>query len=140
MTRTIESPERRQADDGRQRHRQSTATFRLKATFTNADERLWPGEFVNARLLLETRVNVIAVPSIAVQRGPQGLFAWIVTANDTAAARPIQVGPTTGDLTIITSGVNEGERVVTGGQYKLQPNAPVTVTVPEPAEHGQSAT
>jgi multidrug efflux system membrane fusion protein len=117
---------------------QSTATFRLKATFANADERLWPGEFVNARLLLETRVNVIAVPSTAVQRGPQGLFAWIVTANDTAAVRPIKVGPTTGDLTIITSGVNEGERVVTGGQYKLQPNAPVTVSVPVSAARGRS--
>jgi multidrug efflux system membrane fusion protein len=119
---------------------QSTATFRLKATFANADERLWPGEFVNARLLLETRLNVIAVPSIAVQRGPQGLFAWVVTANDTAAVRPIQTGPTSGDLTIITSGVNEGDRVVTGGQYKLQPNAPVSVIVPASAARGRSTT
>jgi multidrug efflux system membrane fusion protein len=109
---------------------QATATIRLKANFANADERLWPGQFVNARLLLETRVNVVVVPSIAVQRGPQGLFAWIVTANDTAVARPIQVGPTTGDLTIVTSGLEEGDRVVTDGQYKLQANAPVTVSSP----------
>jgi multidrug efflux system membrane fusion protein len=109
---------------------QATATIRLKANFANADERLWPGQFVNARLLLETRVNVVTVPSSAVQRGPQGLFAWIVTTNDTALARPIQVGPTTDDLTIVTSGLEQGDRVVTDGQYKLQTNVPVTVSVP----------
>jgi multidrug efflux system membrane fusion protein len=109
---------------------QATATIRLKANFANADERLWPGQFVNARLLLETRVNVVTVPSSAVQRGPQGLFAWTVTTNDTALARPIQVGPTTDDLTIVTSGLEQGDRVVTDGQYKLQTNVPVTVSVP----------
>ena len=119
---------------------QTTATFRLKATFANADERLWPGEFVNARLLLETRANVVAVPSTAVQRGPQGLFTWVVTANNTAVVRPIQVGPTTGDLTIITSGLEENERVVTDGQYKLQVNSPVTVSPPASAAGGRSTT
>jgi multidrug efflux system membrane fusion protein len=108
---------------------QATATIRLKAIFPNADDRLWPGEFVNARLLLETRSNVIAVPASAVQRGPQGLFAWIVTADNTAVVRQIQVGPATGDSTIVTSGLNEGDRVVTDGQYKLQANTPVTVNV-----------
>jgi membrane fusion protein, multidrug efflux system len=108
----------------------ATSTIRLKAIFGNEDERLWPGEFVNARLLLETRSNVVAIPPAAVQRGPRGLFAWVVTANDTAAIRPIQLGPTTGDLTVVTSGLNEGDRVVTEGQYKLQANIPVTVTTP----------
>ena len=119
---------------------QATATIRLKAIFPNADDRLWPGEFVNARLLLETRSNVIAVPASAVQRGPQGLFAWIVTADNTAVVRQIQVGPATGDLTIVTSGLNEGYRVVTDGQYKLQPNAPVTVSAPAAPAAGRSAT
>jgi multidrug efflux system membrane fusion protein len=119
---------------------QATATIRLKAIFPNADDRLWPGEFVNARLLLETRSNVIAVPASAVQRGPQGLFAWIVTADNIAVVRQIQVGPTTGDLTIISSGLNEGDRVVTDGQYKLQPNAPVTVSTPPAPAAGRSAT
>jgi membrane fusion protein, multidrug efflux system len=108
----------------------ATSTIRLKAIFSNEDERLWPGEFVNARLLLETRSNVVAIPPAAVQRGPRGLFAWVVTANDTAAIRAIALGPTTGDLTVVTSGLNEGDRVVTEGQYKLQANAPVTVTTP----------
>ena len=109
---------------------QATSTIRLKAIFANDDERLWPGEFVNARLLLETRSNVVAIPAAAIQRGPRGLFAWVATATDTAAVRPIQLGPTTGDLTVVTSGLKEGERVVTEGQYKLQLNSPVTVTTP----------
>jgi multidrug efflux system membrane fusion protein len=117
---------------------QASATIRLKAIFPNADDRLWPGEFVNARLLLETRSDVIAVPSSAVQRGQQGLYAWIVSADSTAVVRQIQVGPTTGDSTIINSGLNEGDRVVTNGQYKLQTNAPVTVASPPVAAAGRS--
>jgi membrane fusion protein, multidrug efflux system len=117
---------------------QATSTIRLKAIFPNADNRLWPGEFVNARLLLETRSDVIAVPTGALQRGPQGLFAWIVTADNTAVARQIQVGPAAGDSTIITSGLNEGDRVVTEGQYKLQTNAPVTVAAPSATAAGRS--
>ncbi len=106
---------------------QTTATIRLKATFANDDERLWPGEFINARLLLATRTGVVTVPNNAVQRGPQGLFAWIVTETNTAAVRPIEVGAATDDLTVITSGLNEGDRVVIDGQYKLQTGAPVTI-------------
>jgi multidrug efflux system membrane fusion protein len=117
---------------------QATATIRLKAIFPNQDDRLWPGEFVNARLLLETRSNALVVPVGAVQRGPQGLYTWVVTADNKAVLRQIQVGPTSGDLTLVDSGVNEGDRVVTGGQYKLQANAPVTVSSPPVAEAGRS--
>ena len=106
---------------------QATATIRLKAMFDNADERLWPGEFVNARVSLETRRNVIAVPTTVVQRGPQGLFAWIVTADSVAEPRRIELGPASGDLTVINTGLAEGDRVVTDGQYKLQANARVTI-------------
>jgi membrane fusion protein, multidrug efflux system len=107
---------------------QTTATYRLKAMFKNADEKLWPGEFVNARLLLETRKDVVVIPPLAVQRGPHGLYTWVVKSNNTVEARPIQTSTTTGDRTIVTSGVNDGERVVTDGQYKLQANTPVTIT------------
>jgi multidrug efflux system membrane fusion protein len=85
----------------------TTASFRLKAIFKNADEKLWPGEFVNARLLVDTRKDVVVIPPLAVQRGPRGLF--------------------------VSSGVNDGDRVVTDGQYKLQANAPVTITAPSTA-------
>jgi len=111
---------------------QASATIRLKAMFANDDERLWPGDFVNARLLIETRSNALVVPSSAVQRGPQGLFAWVVTEKNIADVRSIEVGPSTGNLTIITSGLADGERVVTDGQYKLQRNAPVLVSAPSP--------
>ena len=116
---------------------QASATMRLKASFPNADERLWPGEFVNARLLLDTRMNAVAMPSAAVQRGPQGLFVWIVTANETAQARPVEIAETSGDLTIVTSGINDGDRVVTDGQYKLQTNSPVVFSAPPTAAAGQ---
>jgi len=112
----------------------ATDTIRLKAIFPNDDERLWPGEFVNARLSLKTLGNVLVVPSAAVQRGPQGLFAWIVTPKDTAEPRPIEVGPTTGNLTVVTSGLSDGERVVTDGQFKVKRDARVQVrgTSPRP--------
>jgi len=119
---------------------QATATIRLKAMFPNADDRLWPGEFVNARLLLETRSDVVAVPPTAVQRGPQGLFAWVVTAENIAVVKKIEVGPATDDLVIITSGLNDGDRVVIDGQYKLQANAPVVINQPPAAAPGRSTT
>jgi multidrug efflux system membrane fusion protein len=112
---------------------QATATYRLKAIFKNADEKLWPGEFVNARLLLEVRKDVVVIPPLAVQRGPHGLFAWVVKQDGTVEPRPIKTGATTGDRTIVTAGVDDGERVVTDGQYKLQTNAPVTITPPAAA-------
>jgi multidrug efflux system membrane fusion protein len=109
---------------------QQTATIRLKAMFPNEDEKLWPGEFVNARLLVNTRSNAVVVPSAAIQRGPDGLFVWVVSSRDTAETRPVQVGPATGDMTIITSGLSGGERIITDGFYKLQRDVPVTYTAP----------
>jgi multidrug efflux system membrane fusion protein len=112
---------------------QASATMRLKAMFDNEDEQLWPGDFVNARLLAEVRHDVLTVSSVAIQRGPDGIFAWVITPKDTVEARKITSGPTTGDRTIITSGLAQGERVVVDGQYKLQQNARVQVNNPAPA-------
>jgi membrane fusion protein, multidrug efflux system len=112
---------------------QTTATYRLKAMFANADEELWPGEFVNARLLLDIRKGAVVIPPLAVQRGPNGLFAWVVKADGTVEPRPIRTGTTTGDRTIVISGVNDGDRVVTDGQYKLQTGASVTIAGPPTA-------
>jgi membrane fusion protein, multidrug efflux system len=109
---------------------QTTATMRLKALFPNDSERLWPGAFVNARVLIETRRNAITVPSIAVQRGPKGLYVWEVRADSIARMRPIAIGPMTDDLTIITAGVDLGDRIVTEGTYKLLPGVKVTITPP----------
>jgi membrane fusion protein, multidrug efflux system len=118
---------------------QTTATIRLKAIFPNEDEKLWPGEFVNARILLDTYTDAVVVPLTAVQRGPQGPFAWVVTSNNRAEPRPIEIGSSTKDLTVITSGLNDGERVVTGGHYKLKRGVPVTVSSPLAAQSGQNS-
>lgn len=114
---------------------QASATMRLKAMFANQDDRLWPGDFVNARVLLDVRKDVLAVPSPSIQRGPDGLFAWVVKADGTVEARPIKVGPATAEQTIVTTGLAEGERVVVNGQYKLRPGSRVTVIdgQPQPA-------
>jgi multidrug efflux system membrane fusion protein len=118
---------------------QATATIRLKAVFANDDDALWPGEFVNARTLVDTRNGALTVPTAAIQNGPQGVFTWVVTANNTAEPRPIEVGTATGDMTIVTSGLAEGDRVVVAGQYKLQSKVPVAASLVQPSPAPQAA-
>ncbi|MGZ5804047.1 MAG: efflux RND transporter periplasmic adaptor subunit [Xanthobacteraceae bacterium] len=108
----------------------TTATYKLKAIFANEDERLWPGQFVNARILVKTEQNVVTIPNSAVQRGPSGVFTWVVKPDNTVEPRPIKIATMTADTSILTSGVSDGERVVTDGQYKLQGNSLVNVTPP----------
>jgi multidrug efflux system membrane fusion protein len=112
---------------------QAAAAIRLKALFSNDDDALWPGDFVNARILVETRRNALTVPSAAVQSGPKGLFIWVVAGNDTVEPQPIEIGPANGDLTIVAAGLGEGDRVVTAGQYKLQAKAAVVMASLPPA-------
>jgi len=118
---------------------QATSTIRLKAVFANEDESLWPGQFVNARTLVDTRRNAVTVPTAAIQNGPQGVFTWVVMGNNTAEPRSIAIGPATGDLTIVTSGLAEGERVVVAGQYKLQSKVPVAPSLVRPSAPTQAA-
>ncbi len=96
----------------------ATATLQMKATFPNTDHALWPGLFVNARLLLSMQTGVV-VPFSAVQRGPEGLYAYVVK-DDVAKIQPITVAKTQDALALIASGLSEGDRVVTDGQYKLR--------------------
>jgi membrane fusion protein, multidrug efflux system len=118
---------------------QTTSTIRLKAEFANADEKLWPGEFVNARVKVDTRADALVVPSSAVQRGPQGLFAWVIDQKNAAHAQKIEIGPATDDVTIVESGLADGQRVVTDGQYKLQQGATVSITTPATAREGDAS-
>jgi len=99
---------------------QTTSTIRLKASFANEDDRLWPGEFVRLRVHVETRDGSVTIPPTAVQRGPQGLYAWVVKPDNTAEQRPIEAVPIDSDITIVTKGLTVGERVVVNGQYRLQ--------------------
>lgn len=105
---------------------QTTGTIRLKATFPNEDLRLWPGQFVNARLLLTTRKAGIVIPESVVQRGPQGTYAYVVKPDQTVEMRPIKVAQSKDGVALIDDGLQAGEEVVVDGQYKLQPGAKVS--------------
>jgi membrane fusion protein, multidrug efflux system len=98
----------------------TTGTAKLKAVFDNKDNKLWPNQFVNADLLVETRKNSTVVPTAALLRGPQGTFVYTVNTDNTVQDKPVTVALTQGDTTVITSGVNPGDTVVTDGQDKLQ--------------------
>ena len=104
---------------------QTTGTARLKATFPNTHNTLWPGEFVSGRLLVQTELNAMTIPSVAVQRGPAGVFTYVVMPNSTVAMRPLQIGEESGALTVVASGLAEGDTVVTSNQYRLQPGAQI---------------
>ncbi len=106
---------------------QTTGTLKLKAEFENRDGALFPNEFVNVRLLVEVRPRQVTVPSVAIQHGPQGTFAFVVKPDDTVEARTVAVGITEGDICSISSGLKAGERVVTEGAENLQPGSRVTV-------------
>jgi membrane fusion protein, multidrug efflux system len=97
----------------------TTGTIRLKGTFDNADERLWPGEFVSARLILATRANAIVVPAPTVMQGPQGAYVYVIRPDDTVERRAVQVAATEENLAVIEKGLASGERVVVDGQYRL---------------------
>src|ERR1700704_3650451 len=99
---------------------QATSTIRLKARFANADERLWPCEFVRVRALVDTRRNAVTIPSPALQRGPQGFYVWVVQPNDTAEPRVVEAAPADDTVTIVTKGLSPGERIVVEGQSGLE--------------------
>ena len=109
---------------------QTTGTMRLKGTFPNQDRALWPGEFLNIRLLARTEPNVVTVPSGALQRGPDGYYAYVVKPEKTTETRPLKVGHVSGGVAIVDDGLAGGEQVVTAGQYRLQPGARVEVNSP----------
>ncbi len=104
-----------------------TGTINLKGQFANADSRLWPGEFVNSTLVLREHPGAILVPSQAVQTGQQGSFVFVVQPDMKAAIRPIVIGESIDNQTVVTSGLNPGETVVTDGQLRLIPGSTVTI-------------
>jgi multidrug efflux system membrane fusion protein len=115
----------------------TTGTIRLKAAFPNDDLRLWPGQFVNARLLLTVRTNGLVVPAQVIQRGPAGEYAFVLNRDGTntfAKVRPVKVAQIDAGLALIDSGLNTGETVVVDGQYKLQDGSPVRVVRSAKAE------
>jgi multidrug efflux system membrane fusion protein len=100
---------------------QTTGSVRFRANFPNKEHRLWPGELVNAWLLLDTRHNGLTVPTPAVQQGPEGPYVYVINADSTVAVRPVKVAQVSNGEALIDSGLSAGEQVVVDGQYKLQP-------------------
>lgn len=109
----------------------TTGTLRLKAEFPNEDNRLFPNQFVNARLRIETLQDAIVGPTAAVQRGPQGTFVYLVKPDETVEIRNVALGATEGDATVFESGLAPGDQVVVDGVDKLMPGAKVSVSKPK---------
>jgi membrane fusion protein, multidrug efflux system len=115
---------------------QATGTIRLKATFDNADERLWPGEFINVRVVLNMRKGVPTVPAQTVQEGPTGNYAYVIKDDDTVERRVVEVASVQDGVAVIAKGLASGEKVVVEGQYRLTQGARVKVSAPKAGATG----
>ena len=111
----------------------STGTIKLKAVFANADDNLWPGQFVNVRTRLDLRRDALTLPSAAIQRGSIGLYVFRIEPDDTAVLQAIEVGQDDGQTAVVTKGLTGGERVVLAGQSRLSVGAHVMATEAKPA-------
>lgn len=117
----------------------STGTVSLRATAPNDDEALFPNEFVNVRLLVDTLTNAVLVPTPAVQTGAPGDFVYLVNADDTVSVHKVTLGPSDGKNTVILSGLSAGQVVVTDGTDRLSDGAPIKLAGAQPAESGSAA-
>jgi membrane fusion protein, multidrug efflux system len=115
----------------------ATGTVHLKATFDNSDERLWPGEFVSAHLIVSTRTNAITVPSQAVLQGANGAYVYVIKPDDTAERRSVDVALTQRGVAVLDKGVSVGERVVVEGQHRLTDGAKLKIDTSQQAALGQ---
>jgi len=135
----VDSQDGKQLDQGRlnlvdNQIIQTAGTIRLRAEFPNQKHLLWPGQLVNARLLLDTRHDGLTVPASVVQQGPKGAYAYVIKPDNMVEIRPITVAQISDGQALINSGLKANERVVVDGQYKLQPGVPVTILTGKAAE------
>jgi multidrug efflux system membrane fusion protein len=117
----------------------TSGTIQLKANFPNEQYRLWPGDFVKCKIVVEQRQNGITVPSAAIRHGPKGDFVWVIRPDNTAEAKTVKVKQTIGDRTLLDYGLEAGEQVVIEGQYHLQADTRVEIVSKEPTS-GQELT
>ena len=115
---------------------QATGTIRLKARFDNEAERLWPGAFVSARVVLSVRKDAATVPSQTVQQGPNGYYAYIIKSDDTVERRAVDVASIQDGIAVVTKGLSVGERIVVDGQYRLTNGARVKISAPQTGAAG----
>jgi multidrug efflux system membrane fusion protein len=116
----------------------TTGTVNLRATVSNSDHRFWPGRFVNIRLVLNTIHQAVLVPSTAPQMSANGSFVYVVNQESKAEQRPVTLGQRQGDLIVVESGVQSGEKVVTAGQLGVTPNGKVRVEQPAAGSNTQA--
>jgi multidrug efflux system membrane fusion protein len=107
---------------------QTTGTVELKAKFPNASRSLWPGQFINVRLTLQTQPNAITIPAAAVNQGPKGSYVYVIGAGNKVSLRPVTVATTQDVTAVIQSGLSAGETVVTDGQMSLKPGLTVAIS------------
>ena len=113
----------------------TTGTIKLKARFDNKDHKLWPGAFVQARVVVKAQPDAIVVPSQAVERGPDGPYVWLVTSDQAVRIQPVGLGDIQDDRTVVAKGLAAGDRIVIDGQYSLTPGARVAQAAPQ-GTHG----
>jgi multidrug efflux system membrane fusion protein len=116
----------------------TTGTIKLKATFPNSGDRLWPGAFVGVQLQVDTARDAVVIPSAAVQRGPRGAYVYVIDQNNTASRRNVTIGHEDAQGSIVTEGVKPGDKVVIDGTSRLSDASKVTIV--QPAAAGASPT
>jgi membrane fusion protein, multidrug efflux system len=117
----------------------TTGTVKVRAQFDNADNALFPNQFVNARLLVKTLENVVTVPTAAIQRGAPGAYVYIINADNTVSVRPVSTGPIDGNVTAINSGLAAGDRVVVDGTDRLRDGLKVIIANESGQGSGQAS-
>jgi multidrug efflux system membrane fusion protein len=110
---------------------QTTGTVKLKAEFPNANLQLWPGQFVNVRVLMDTRRQVVVVPTAAIQRGPNGTLVYVLRDDSTVTVRPVKLSQQDEIQSVVDAGLQAGERVVTTGFARLTEGTAVTASIAE---------
>lgn len=117
----------------------TTGTIHLKAEFANTNEPLWPGQFVNARIVLSTRENAVTVPAQTVMQGPNGAYIYVLDQDNTAKRSNVTVAATQQGIAVIGKGLKAGDRVVVDGQYRLTDGSKVKIAGPQPTPVAQQA-
>jgi membrane fusion protein, multidrug efflux system len=119
---------------------QTTGTIRVKAILPNKQRRLWPGEFVNVRVLTQMQRQVLTIPATALERGPDGQFTYVVQPDSSIKVVPLVAGEQTGDIVVIEKGLQAGDKVVASNQYRLQPGSLIRPNGPKVAKSGENGT
>jgi len=118
---------------------QTTGTIRVKVILPNKQRRLWPGQFVNVRVMTEMQQQVLTMPASALQRGPEGTFTYLVQPDSTIRVAPLTTGEQSGDIVVVEKGLEAGDKVVASNQYRLQPGSLIRANAPGVARSGAEA-